>query len=85
MFTKNQDKPWQPVANMEPGSILVFCEYMKDPTNLKLVKYFWVSSASNKTSFGVCSSSKLMQLKFVEKKIAWKRQLVNPQDSYKGD
>ena len=35
MFTENSNKSWLPVAKTEPGFVLVFCEYMDDPTNLK--------------------------------------------------
>ena len=45
MFTRNKDKPWMPVTNMKPGFDLVFCECIKDPTNLKLVRYLWLYSA----------------------------------------
>ena len=40
MFTENLNKPWLPAPHTEPGFVLVFGEYMEDPTNFKTVKYF---------------------------------------------
>ena len=48
--------------------IFVLCFSIKDQICLKLVKCFCCYSASTKTSFGFCSYSKLLQLKFGEKK-----------------
>ena len=45
---------------------------MKDPTTLKLVRYFYFYSASKNTSFGFSSCSELLQLKFVEINFAQK-------------
>ena len=42
MFTQNWNKPWLPVANTEPGIVLVFCEYMEDPIYLNFIEYFWL-------------------------------------------
>ena len=35
-FTGNQNKPWVPVADTEPGFVLVFCGYIEDPKKKKL-------------------------------------------------
>ena len=73
IFTEN--KPWLPVANTEPGFVLVFYEYMEDPTNLKLINYFWIYFASKQTSFVFCSCSELLQLKFVKKVLCTETQI----------
>ena len=33
------------MANTNQGFVFVFCKYIGDPTNLKLVRYFWFYSA----------------------------------------
>ena len=43
-------------------------EHVEDPKCLKFLRYFCFYSASTKTSFGFCSCSELLQLKFGEKK-----------------
>ena len=70
---------------MEPGIVFVSCEYIEDPTNLKLVQFFCIYSATQKTSFDFWSCSELIQLKFVKNNFALKRKLLSFQDGYKGD
>ena len=41
-FTENLNKCWLLVANTEPGFVIFFCEYIEYPTNLKLLKFFWI-------------------------------------------
>ena len=66
--------------------MFLFCVFsIKDPISLKLVKCFCCYSASTKTSFGFCSCSELLQLKFGNKKCAGKRKLLSPKKSYRGD
>ena len=55
--------------------------YIKDQNCLKLVKCICCYSASTKTSFGFCSCSELLQLKFGEKDVAGKCKLLRHQDS----
>ena len=57
----------------------------KDPICLKLVRCFCCYSASTKTSFGFCSCSELLQLKFGKIKFAGKCKLLSHQDRYMGD
>ena len=38
MFRENYNKPRLPETNTEPGFVFVCREYIKDPTNMKLVK-----------------------------------------------
>ena len=72
---------------MEPGVVLLFCDYIEDPTNLKLDKYFWLLSASKKTSFDFCSRLEHLQVKFINntKNLAWKHKLLSFEDSYNVD
>ena len=66
--------------------MFLFCVFsIKDPICLKLVRCFCCYSASTKTSFGFCSCSELLQLKFGEKNFAGNCKLLSPQDSYRGD
>ena len=58
---------------------------IEEPICLKLVRCFCCYSASTKTSFGFCSCSELLQLKFGKKNVAGKCKLLSPQDSYRGD
>ena len=69
MFTENYNKPRLPAANTAQGFYFFCCEHIKDPTNLKRVRYFCFYPASKKTSFGFCSCSELLQLKFGKKKL----------------
>ena len=69
----------------EPGSCCALIITYISWICLKLVKWFCCYSASTNTSFGFCSSSELLQLKFGNKKIARKWKLLGLQDSYKGD
>ena len=87
MITGNSDKPRIPVANTKPGFVSVFCEYLKDPTHLKLVRFFSLFSASKKTSFLFCFwlCSELLQLKLDKKNISRKLKFLSPQDSFKGE
>ena len=73
------------MAHTEPGFVLVSCEHIEDPTNLKRVRYFCFYPASKKTSFGFCSCSELLQLKSIEKKPKRKRKLLSPQDRYSSE
>ena len=53
----------------DPGQMFLFvCFSIKDPICLKLVRCFCFYSASTKTSFGFCSCSRPLQLKFDQKK-----------------
>ena len=37
IFTENKDKTWLPMANTKPWLLLVFCEYMEDPTTFVFI------------------------------------------------
>ena len=75
MLKENWNIPWPPVAEIGPGFLLVSCECMEDPINLKLVRYFvfilpknilfWVSSHAAK----IC---------WKKKKLCTERQLAQP-------
>ena len=66
------------------GYVFVFCQYIKDPKNLNLVRYFIL--CSQKIRFGFWSYSKLLQMKSDGRKnSAHKHKLFSPQDSYKGE
>ena len=56
--SRKTKKKWLLAANTEPGFVFVSCEYIDDPTNLKLVIYFCLYSAS---------ASELIQVKSVNK------------------
>ena len=66
------------------GDLIWTCEHVEDPKRLKFVRHFCFYSASTKTSFGFCSCSELLQLKFREKNVAGKYKLPSPQYSYRG-
>ena len=40
------------VAKANPGFVFVFCEYMNDPTNFQLVRYFWSGTFCRAEGFG---------------------------------
>ena len=52
------------VADTIKLMFLFYVSSIEDPISLKLVKCFCCYSASTKTSFGFCSCSELLQLKF---------------------
>ena len=62
----------------EAGDWIWTCEHVEDPKNLKFVRYFCFYSASTKTSFGFCSCSEPLQLKFGEKKLSREIQIAQP-------
>ena len=65
----------------EAGDWIWTYEHVEDPKCLKFLRYFCFHSASTKTSFGFCSCSELLQLKFGEKKkknFAGKYKLLSP-------
>ena len=64
------------------SDVFVLCFSIKEQISLKLVKCFCFYSASTKTSFGFCSCSELLQLKFDKKNVAGKCKLLSHQDSY---
>ena len=65
--------PWIPVANMRPGI-----------KKNELIRHFWVYSASKKISFGFCSCSELLPLKFGKTTSTGKCILLSAEDSYMG-
>ena len=73
------------VADTIKVMFLFYVLSIKDPICLKLVKCFCCYSSLTKTSFGFCSCSELLQLKFGEKNVAGKCKLISPQNSYRGD
>ena len=58
------------------SNVFVLCFSIKDQICLKLVKCFCCYYASTKTSFGFCSCSELLQLKFGEINVAGKCKLL---------
>ena len=71
-------------ANTIKVMVLFFCFSIKDQICLKPVRCFCCYSAATKTSFGICSCSELLQLKFGDKDVAGKYKLLIPQASYSG-
>ena len=67
-LSKFHGKPQIPVYNSSDRFVLNLCLYIEDATNLILVTYFYLYSASKNTSFVFCSSSKFLKLKFVTEK-----------------
>ena len=55
------------VNPMIPEDWIWTCEHVEDPKCLKLVGYFCFYAASTKTSFGFCSGSEFLQLKYGKK------------------
>ena len=56
----------------------LLCFSIKEQICLKLIKFFCCYSASTMTSFGFCSYSELLQLKFGEKKRCREMQIAPP-------
>ena len=52
----------------EAGDWIWICEHVEDPKCFIFVRCFWCYYDSTKTSFGFCSCSELLQLKFCGKK-----------------
>ena len=66
------------VADTIKVMFLFFCFSIEEPICLKFVRCFCCYSASTKTSFGFCSCSELLQLKFGRKKIGREIQIAKP-------
>ena len=82
---KNLNKPWLPVVNTEPGFVMVFCEYMENPTNMKLIKPFYFILPKKRPVLISVPAQNLYTSSLLIKNLTRKPKLLSPQDSYKGN
>ena len=73
------------MAHTEPGFVLVSCEHIEDPTNLKRVRYFCFLSCLKKDQFWFLLMLRAAAAKINRKKPKRKRKLLSPQDRYSSE
>ena len=83
---KNLNKPWLHVVNTEPVFVSVFCEYMEDPTNMKLIQSFYFILPKKRPVLISVPTQNLYSWSLqIKKNLTRKPKLLSPQDSYKGN
>ena len=76
------------MANTEPGFLLVSCEYTQNPTNLELIRYFFlIFILPKKDQFWFLLILKIYEAEILQEKKNFERKqkLLSPQDSCEVD